>query len=278
MNNQKVKREQYITPLGTAKYIYINGREDILTDQFTGRKTPNGYSATIEITEEQANEVKAKLLQAWQQSREYEVLSNNGKKVDEPKMPLFKNKEGAWLLKAKTKPTFYDAKTQSQKERVVMLRDGLQNILDPKTTIWSGSTIRLVTTINPYAGAVGYGISLYLSGIQIAELAEAQGGNSWGTIEGSHAITNFVQPQVVTAKDETEEIPFQETAVDNLYTYTHITKPNQRFKQEEMHSCFFLMREKMLIYQYSYHMETFLSRIYTDLAMLELYNAFKLLT
>ena len=208
MNNQKVKREQYITPLGTAKYIYINGREDILTDQFTGRKTPNGYSATIEITEEQANEVKAKLLQAWQQSREYEVLSNNGKKVDEPKMPLFKNKEGAWLLKAKTKPTFYDAKTQSQKERVVMLRDGLQNILDPKTTIWSGSTIRLVTTINPYAGAVGYGISLYLSGIQIAELAEAQGGNSWGTIEGSHAITNFVQPQVVTAKDETEEIPF----------------------------------------------------------------------
>ena len=45
-----------------------------------------------------------------------------------------------------------------------------------------------------------------------------------------------------------------------------------------MHSCFFLMREKMLIYQYSYHMETFLSRIYTDLAMLELYNAFKLLT
>ena len=207
-NNKKIKREQYITPLGTAKYIYINGREDILTDQFTGRKTPNGYSATIEITEEQANEVKTKFLQAWQQSREYEVLSNNGKKVDEPKMPLFKSKEGKWMLKAKTKPTFYDAKTQSQKERVVMLRDGLQNILDPKTTIWSGSTVRLVTTINPYAGAVGYGISLYLSGIQIAELAQAQGGNSWGTIEGSHAITNFVQPQVVTAKEETEDIPF----------------------------------------------------------------------
>ena len=207
-NNQKIKREQYITPLGTAKYIYINGREDILTDQFTGRKTPNGYSATIEITEEQANEVKTKFLQAWQQSREYEVLSNNGKKVDEPKMPLFKSKEGKWMLKAKPTPTFYDAKTQSQKERVVMLRDGLQNILDPKTTIWSGSTVRLVTTINPYAGAVGYGISLYLSGIQIAELAQAQGGNSWGTIEGSHAITNFVQPQVVTAKEETEDIPF----------------------------------------------------------------------
>ena len=50
-NNQKIKREQYITPLGTAKYIYINGREDILTDPFTGRKTPNGYSASIEITE-----------------------------------------------------------------------------------------------------------------------------------------------------------------------------------------------------------------------------------
>lgn len=208
-NNQKTKREQYITPLGTAKYIYINGREDILTDQFTGRKTPNGYSATIEITEEQANEVKAKFLQSWQQSREYEVMSSNGKKVDEPKMPLFKNKEGKWMLKAKTKPTFYDAKTQSQKERVVMLRDGLQNILDPKTTIWSGSTIRLVTTINPYAGAMGYGISLYLSGIQIAELAQAQGGNSWGTIEGSHAITNFENPQYVSAQqEETEDIPF----------------------------------------------------------------------
>ena len=88
MNNQKVKREQYITPLGTAKYIYINGREDILTDQFTGRKTPNGYSATIEITEEQANEVKAKFLQSWQQSREHEVMSSNGKKVDEPKMDV----------------------------------------------------------------------------------------------------------------------------------------------------------------------------------------------
>lgn len=208
MNNQKVKREQYITPLGTAKYIYINGREDILTDQFTGRKTPNGYSATIEITEEQAKEVKAKFLESWQQSREYEVMSGNGKDVSNPKMPLFKNKEGKWMLKAKTKPTFYDAKTQSQKERVVMLRDGLQNILDSKTTIWSGSTIRLVTTINTYAGAIGYGISLYLSGIQIAELAQAQGGNSWGTIEGSHAITNFENPQYVSAQEETEDIPF----------------------------------------------------------------------
>lgn len=94
----------------------------------------------------------------------------------EPQMDETNTHTGNLVSKLKTK-AIYTARDGSTRRRQVPIFDSKGRPTLP-TQIWSGTRARVSFTAAPFQATMGYGVTLYLDGVQIIELV--RGGNDAG--------------------------------------------------------------------------------------------------
>lgn len=158
------------------------------------------YSINIEMTPEQGNDLHKYCEAAWK-----EFLKNEPNATKQ-NAPYKKNEQGLVVAKAKLKGAYNGEPT-----RKPALFDAKNiQIRDPEFQLTTGSTINIAVTAVPYS-AMGGGVSLRISAIQVIELADKGGAASpFGAVEGfSQPTSPFTEataaPVAATLEDD---IPF----------------------------------------------------------------------
>lgn len=200
------------TGIVLSRFTKINGNVDTYTDPRTGVTKEIGYSISVELTEEQYEELRNQMIAVWENSPEYQETINSGKSGKEPSLGLkkFKDKEGNWHLqfKAKTVKEFYNRDTGIATPNTIKIYDGLNNQLPSDTVITYNSKVVVNFWAKPFISPLMYGISPKLAQIQVIELAGGTTGASpFDVVEGSHALnSNATELKANTV--ESDEIPF----------------------------------------------------------------------
>lgn len=159
------------------------------------------YSINIEMTPEQGNDLHKYCEAAWK-----EFLKNEPNATKQ-NAPYKKNEQGLVVAKAKLKGAYNGEPT-----RKPALFDAKNiQIRDPEFQLTTGSTINIAVTAVPYS-AMGGGVSLRISAIQVIELADKGGAASpFGAVEGfSQPTSPFTEAAAapVGHSDIDQDIPF----------------------------------------------------------------------
>ena len=195
------------TGIVLSRFTKINGNVDTYTDPRTGVTKEIGYSISVELTEEQYEDLRKQMIAVWENSPEYQETIDAGKSGKEPSLGLkkFKDKDGNWHLqfKAKTVKEFYNRDTGISTPNTIRIYDGLNNQLPSDTVITYNSKVVVNFWAKPFISPLMYGISPKLAQIQVIELAGGATGTSpFDVVEGSQALSGNA------AAVESEEIPF----------------------------------------------------------------------
>lgn len=157
-------KPSFKTYKGFAVYPWINKAD-------TEYDSQGVYKTGLRVPADQAKEL-------MKQVQEVAMDEFGAKKADKARMPWKVDDEtGEIIINAKSKfqPKVYDS-------------EGQYIPADRLPQIWGGSVLRLKGQINTYDNSGNTGVSLQLSGIQVIELAERQGGDDDGfeAVEGSY--------------------------------------------------------------------------------------------
>lgn len=179
----KPKLERFITAKGTAVYPRLNNAD-------TKYKPEGEYSAKVRLGEEDAAPLVAKidsLIEAAYKA-EQEKLVAAGKKgaaktlkyADKPYKSVLDSEgeetgEVEFNIKMKAQYTNKDGKVTKLAPK---LFDAKGNALPDSVQIWGGSIIKVAGEFNPFATAIGVGMSLRLSAVQVINLVSSGGGNA----------------------------------------------------------------------------------------------------
>lgn len=181
----KPKLEKFITKVGTAVYPRLSQPDCKF-------KVDGEYSAKIRLSDEDAEPMIAKI----------ESLVEAAYKAEQARLIAADKKAQAKTLKYASKP--YKAVLDSEGEEtgeyefnikmkaqytgkdgtVVKLTPKLfdaatpPNALPLSTPIWGGSQIKVAGDYNPFATAIGVGMSLRLSAVQVIKLVSGSGGDA----------------------------------------------------------------------------------------------------
>lgn len=174
---------KFITPKGTAVYPRLNQPD-------TKYKPEGEYSAKIRLSEEDAAPLVAKI----------DALIEETFKEEQARLIAAGKKAAAKTLKYADKPykAVLDAEGEETGEVEFNIKmkaqytkkDGSVVKLEPKlfdaatppnalprtTQIWGGSQIKVAGELNPFATAIGVGMSLRLSAVQVIKLVSGSGG------------------------------------------------------------------------------------------------------
>lgn len=180
---KKKALQKFITPKGTAVYPRLN-QPDV-------KFKPEGeYSAKIRLSEEDAAPLIKQIeeLVAAAYAAEQERLIAAGKKAA-AKTLKYADKPYKMVMDAEgdeTGEVEFNIKMKAQYTRkdgsVVKLEPKLfdaatpPNPLPKSTQIWGGSQIKVAGELNPFATAIGVGMSLRLSAVQVIKLVSGSGG------------------------------------------------------------------------------------------------------
>jgi hypothetical protein len=189
---------KFITPKGVAVYPRLNTPD-------TKYKPEGEYSAKIRLSEEDAAPLIEKinaLIEATYKE-EQERLIEAGKKgaaktlkyADLPYKAVLDDEgdqTGEYEFNVKMKAQ-YTKKDGSVVKMEPKLFDAATppNPLPKSTQIWGGSLIKVAGEFNPFATAIGVGMSLRLSAVQVIKLVSGSGGGDgasygFGGEEGGH--------------------------------------------------------------------------------------------
>ncbi len=181
----KPKLEKFITPTGTAVYPRLSTPD-------TKFKAEGEYSAKIRLSEEDAAPLIAKI----------DALVESTYKAEQARLIAADKKAQAKTLKYASKP--YKAVLDKEGEETgeyefnikmkaqYTSKDGTVVKLTPKlfdastppnalplsTAIWGGSQIKVAGDFNPFCTAIGAGMSLRLSAVQVIKLVSGSGGDA----------------------------------------------------------------------------------------------------
>ena len=184
MTEKRKALEKFITPKGTAVYPQ-------LTKPDTKFKANGEYSAKVRLSEEDAAPLMARIDVLIEQTykAEQERLIASGKKAaaktlkyaDKP-YKVVRDAEGDETgeieFNVKMNAQYTDKKTGN----VVTLKPKLfdaatpPNPLPTSVQIWGGSIIKVAGEFNPFATAIGVGMSLRLSAVQVIKLVSGGSG------------------------------------------------------------------------------------------------------
>lgn len=157
------------TPKGRAKYPHVN--------EPNTRFNPMGdYTCTLVVSEEDANDFKAKVDKIYKAEYEREcILQKKDKLKKSPSFPISQDEDGDWIIKTKQV-----AKVETKSGDVynfdIKLFDASGKPANPR--VGSGSIVKC--SVEPrtwYMPTLGFGVTLSLKAVQVIELVE-QGGNS----------------------------------------------------------------------------------------------------
>jgi len=150
--------------IGEAIYVYVNTRSNVYEGQ------DNGYSITIKFKPEYTEKLKAQLEAFLEEVQKSEDGSK--KKWSRNPVPGYSELEdGSIVFKFKAK-----RKDKAGEWIKVPLVDSKNNVLDPMTSIGSGSSVRVMfTPAVHHNSSTNNGVTLYLDKIQIVNLVEYAG-------------------------------------------------------------------------------------------------------
>lgn len=150
--------------IGEATYVYINTRSNVYEGQ------DNGYSITIKFKPEYTEKLKTQLESFLEEVQKSEDGSK--KKWSRNPIPGYSELEdGSIVFKFKSK-----RKNSNGEWTKIPLVDSKNNVVDPMTSIGSGSSVRVMFQPAVYHGSSTVnGVALYLDKIQIVNLVEYAG-------------------------------------------------------------------------------------------------------
>jgi hypothetical protein len=143
-----------ITPRGVANYPWVSK-----ADSKFGKEE---YKIGLILDAQGAEKLQTVL----KEIREEEF----GSKSKEVKMPLKKQQDGTWLLRAKStrKPVLVNIKGET---------------INSEVKLGGGSAVKLDVTFKSYDGNFGKGVSCYLNQVQIIKLVEYQAASKFASAE-----------------------------------------------------------------------------------------------
>lgn len=182
----KRRLEKFTTPEGTAVFPQ-------LTKPDTKFKAEGEYSAKIRLSEEDAAPMVAKIdaliEEAFQAEKarliaaDKKAAAKTLKLADKPYKSVLDSEgdeTGEVEFSIKMKAQYTDKKTGE----VVVLKPQLFDAAKPPkalpagTQIWGGSRIKVAGEYNPFATAIGVGMSLRLKAVQVIKLVSGSQGNA----------------------------------------------------------------------------------------------------
>jgi hypothetical protein len=170
----KEKRKRFTTPRGIARYPRLNSPDT--------KFNPEGdYKVDLVVKTSLVEELIQEIDKAFaaQMTETKSDPKNKGKKIKEADLPyrLNPDNEEETILKFKCKASFTDKKTGQVKPLRPGLFDKYGKEFPLETIVGGGSVIRVSFEMIPFfVAAVGVGVSLRLSAVQVIELKEYTGG------------------------------------------------------------------------------------------------------
>jgi hypothetical protein len=216
MAEKRKSLTKFITPKGVAVYPRLNTPD-------TKFKTEGEYSAKIRLSEEDAAPLIAKIEEAIAETYKAEqdrliaagkkaaaktlkyadkpyknVLDGEGEETGEVEFNIkmkaqYTKKDGTVV---KLEPKLFDAATPP-------------NPLPKSTQIWGGSLIKVAGEFNPFATAIGVGMSLRLSAVQVIKLVSGGSGGDASSYGFGGEEDGFVAEgsEFSSTEDSTTEEP-----------------------------------------------------------------------
>jgi hypothetical protein len=192
------------TPKGKAKYPHVN--------EPNTRFNPMGeYSCTLVVSEEDANDFKAKVDAIYDAEYERECVIHKKKLKKASSFPILQDEDGDWIIKTKQV-----AKVETKSGDVfnfnVKLFDASGKPVNPR--VGSGSVVKCAVEARTwFVPSLGFGITLSLKAVQIIDLVEQGGSNAssfgFGEEEGfqGESLNEALTDEPVTA-ETTEDFDF----------------------------------------------------------------------
>ncbi len=212
---------KFITPKGTAVYPRLN-QPDV-------KFKPEGeYSAKIRLSEEDAAPLMAKIdelvaiayrdEQARLIAADKKAAAKTLKYADKPYKDVLdiegeETGEVEFNVKMKAQYTKKDGSVVKLEPKLFDAADP-PNVLPKSTQIWGGSQIKVAGEFNPFATAIGVGMSLRLSAVQVIKLVSGSGGGDAASYGFNGEEDGFVTEGSEfssESKEETTEEPEGDT-------------------------------------------------------------------
>jgi hypothetical protein len=189
------KKEQIITPKGIVGPYPAIDRVDFGTDQYPDVDGSYKCEVRLDKTTEPVKALIKKFdsmvpaIEKEAEAFKKKMLKTKGEKVDITVNPLYRNvfdEDGEptnlIAVKAKTKASGVNKKTNETWERNLPIRDSKGSLIKAKLGISTGSTVKIAMTIgdiyvNPKAGA---GRAFYLDSVMLYDLVQYGGSNPFG--------------------------------------------------------------------------------------------------
>lgn len=192
MAKSKRTFKQITTPIGLAIYPK-------LTEPDTRFKTEGEFGTKLRLEPgADLDALKDSLESIYNEAYDL-ACKEEGKKIKKSvNHPLTEadDEEGGWVLKASLKAKVTTKSGRSWDQRPALF-DSRGKPMSGETRIGSGSKLKLACEVVPYyTGALGFGISLRLRGVQVIDLVEYGGpkdakGYGFGTEDGYEAPEEF---------------------------------------------------------------------------------------
>lgn len=159
------------TPIGTAVYPHVNKPD-------TKYNAAGEYNCKLKLDESDALVLKEQLETIYEEGYQDECRRRRKQSLRKaPRLPLYQDDDGDWLLIAKQKAKVRDF------EFTVPLFDSAGKPTD--VNVGSGSRLKLAIEPFPYyTDSAGYGLTLRLRGVQVIEVKEYASSSPFEAVEG----------------------------------------------------------------------------------------------
>lgn len=183
------KRKTYITPTGTARYPWLNKADVKFKDEgeYHTELVVNPEDTIVSADRKVSTPIREFLdglmVEAEKRAKDAGAKGKQAKPATDlyvPEVDEDGEETGAIIIKATAKASGVNAKGEKW-ERTVRFADAKGNKMKP-VAVYGGSTLRLAVAPNIYQSNFGYGVKLYLEGVQVLELSE--GASVFGAVDG----------------------------------------------------------------------------------------------
>ncbi|OQW34838.1 MAG: hypothetical protein A4E20_01290 [Nitrospira sp. SG-bin2] len=173
------KRETFVTPKGTAKWIRVNEPD-------TKYKDEGEYKVSLLLGGKEAEQMKTKIDAAIKVSVDAAKAANKGKKIKQADAPYRAdvdkegNETGLTMFNFKAKASGVKKKDNKPWTFRPAVFDAKKTPIPVTVAVWSGSEVKVAYQLKPfgesnYSPTVGAGVSLALQAVQVIKLVTGQG-------------------------------------------------------------------------------------------------------
>jgi hypothetical protein len=166
MNTTTIPATKITTPIGTAKYPWLNDPDT--------RFNPDGeYRVELVVSAEDGAPLRESMISMRDKAMAEYKKAGGGKGVKAcAAFPVVENEDGTFSIKAKLKAKVATKSGRSWEQRPILF-DSRGTPIKGDVRIGSGSRLRLSVEAAPFnAPAIGVGLTLRLRGVQVIEVRE----------------------------------------------------------------------------------------------------------